>query len=456
MQRTHNNKVLPHSKDAEMCLVGSMVVAGTSNINIIDDVIETGLTQSDFFFINNGVIFNAIISLYTDNIAIDGVQLLQKLKDGNVLEDVGGSKYIIHLVESVPVAEHAVHYAKIVRKMSDLRKIITACCDIADMCYSDNAVSDIIERGESVFDSISNKKNNSMLSIGNSADLAITDIISRKNCGIDGLSTGYRLLDDRIDGLRNGEMVVLAARPSVGKSAMAVNIAQSIAESGVPVVFFSLEMTHYGIAERIIAAHAGVNIRYLRRNDLGDWERDKIKGDILSKLKKTPLYIDCSPNMSIVTMRSRIRRYMQQFGIKLAVIDYLQIMSVGKDANLYQKTTEISSAIKAAALEFNIPILALSQLNRGVEGRENKMPRMSDLRESGAIEQDADVIMMLHREDLYRKEYDHDRKAVLNIVKSRGGECGIIGFDWIPEYTKFQEERNYNGCDNTQFTEIRV
>ena len=440
--RLGSGRAMPESLAAEAAVLGSMLIDPQS-INL---VVEK-LRADDFYRLEHRHIFHALIGLYEKNRGdgIDAVLLRDELQRRAQLEDVGGVEYLAKIMESVPSSANVMYYCGIVKDKSLLRDIITSTTEILDDAYSDTGeISEKLDRAEQKIFTITNER------IGGAAsslkDLVVQTfemIEQRSGKHVTGLGTGFFELDEMTCGLQNGEMLIVAGRPSMGKTSFAMNLVEHVGvKEKQPVAIFSLEMGREQLAERFMCSNSGIESQLVRKGMLDTAQYQKLL-ESCSELSEAPIYIDDTAGLTPLEIRSKSRRLKSQYGINLIVIDYLQLMSLGtgRIESRQQEITTISRYLKALARELNVPVIVLSQLNRAAENRENHRPRMSDLRESGSIEQDADVIMLLHREDYYhRGEADHenDNIAELIIAKQRNGPTGTVKMLFREQSTRFE------------------
>jgi len=438
----------PHSIEAEMSLLGAMLI----DPQVVGDVVLVVHSGDDFFKPANGAVYDAMIELYDRHAALDIVLLNQLLTDRGTLESVGGLNYLVELANAVPSAANALHYARDVREKAAIRRLIDAAGDILyDAYHSPEDAQVILEQAEqAIFRIAQQSEQTHAASLQALVDEAMRMIEANDGRLITGVSTGFAELDGLTEGLQRGEMIIIAARPSMGKTALALNMAEQMAlhrPHPSPVGIFSLEMSRQQLVQRLLAAKSGVNSQKIRRSMLNpdDYHRLHIACDAL--LDATIL-IDDTPGLTPLQLRAKARRLAAKHEIKAIFIDYLQLMSVGGRVESRQvEISEISRSIKAMARELNVPVVCLSQLNRAPEQREGHRPRMSDLRESGSLEQDADVVMMLHREDYYHQGEEEwaaqnpDKAGVaeLIITKQRNGPTGNIKLSWVSEITRFRD-----------------
>ncbi|MEC8559165.1 MAG: replicative DNA helicase [Planctomycetota bacterium] len=435
----------PHAPGAEMSLLGAMLW----DHSVIPEVIGIVSSGDDFYKAAHQVLFQTMIDLYDKHGALDGEQLTQRLVDMDLLEDTGGIEYIVELAESVPSASNAPYYARIVREKATLRELIEAAgSTLVEAHTSTEDAQEVLEQAEQrIFNIAQKREHASAQDLGSLLDEAIRALEENEGRSMTGLPSGFGDLDELTNGLQPGELIILAARPSMGKTAVALNMIEHVAMAGHPAAIFSLEMGRQQLVQRLICAHGGIDSQRLRRNMLRTDDFSKIFA-ACDELKKSPLYIDDTPGLSLLQLRSKARRMKERFGIELLVIDYLQLMHVGGRPESRQiEVSEMSRGVKAMARELDVPVICLSQLNRAAEQREGHRPRLSDLRESGSIEQDADVVMMLHREEYYHR-HDPDW-AVANpervgvgeiiIAKQRNGPTGTVHLVWDAASTRYRD-----------------
>jgi len=433
---------IPESLAAEAAVLGSMLI----DPECIGQVVEL-VDRDAFFRVEHRHIFDALILLYEKNkgVGIDAVLLRDELEKRNCLEDVGGVEYIGRILDSVPSSANVTYYAGVIKEKKLLRDLIATAGDILENAYSPSCeVNEVLDEAERRIFAVTDKN------IGGNAaalkDLVIRSfelIEKRQGIHVTGLPTGFYELDDLTCGLQNGEMVVVAGRPSMGKTSLALNAIEHIGLSDqTPVAIFSLEMGRQQLAERFLCSISGIDSQKVRRGLLSDEDYKKL-ADACAELSEAPIYIDDTSTLTPLELRAKARRLKGMYDIKCVMVDYLQLMHLGSGRieSRQQEITTISRYIKALARELNIPVVVLSQLNRSPEGREGHRPRMSDLRESGSIEQDADVIMLLHREDYYHRgqdDYQEDNTAELIIAKQRNGPTGTVKLTFREKITRFE------------------
>jgi replicative DNA helicase len=428
----------PHAQEAEAALLGSMIL----DEQAIGDVVQVLKGSGDFYKTAHAVIYDVLVDLYDRNQPITMVALNQRLRDRGEIEQVGGIDYLLQLAEAVPSATLATHFAGMVREKAVLRSLIESTTNILDRAYNaPEDVSELLDEAEqAIFALAESDATGEASDLRSLLDETYARLEQHDGRLITGLETGFYELDEMTSGLHPGEMTIIAARPSMGKTAFALNIAEHVAASNhVPVAFFSLEMGKQQLAQRLLCSRSGVDSQRLRRNMIRDDDWRSLQ-DAMSQLHDAPLYIDDTPGLSILALRAKARRLAARHHIKAIFIDYLQLMSGPKSDSREQEVSAISRGVKALARELEVPVICLSQLNRGPESREGHKPRMSDLRESGSIEQDADVVMMLHREDYYHRgdmDYTDTGISELIIAKQRNGPTGTIPLQFNSATTRF-------------------
>ncbi|MGH7176635.1 MAG: replicative DNA helicase, partial [Tepidisphaeraceae bacterium] len=421
------DRLPPHSLDAEMCLLASMMLDSQLIGDTVDQVDRDAFYQAD-----HQIIYDVLVKLYEQNRPIDAVILREELAQRQLLEEIGGTAYLGQILSTVPSSAHGQHYARIVREKSLLRQLISASNGILRDAYAPHERAELLlDRAEKrIFDIVQKKVSGQLVPMGEVA-MQVYEMLEDK--GRRGLETGFFELDDMLNGLQNGEMIVVAARPSMGKTALAMNIIEHVsANNRLPCAIFSLEMSKQQLAQRLMCSRARIDAQKVRRSALSTGEFQQLAA-VVVELAKAPVWVDDSPGLTILELRAKARRMKLQHDIKLIMLDYMQLMDNPNAENRQQAISEISRALKAIARELDIPVIALSQLNRAVESRGDKRPQLSDLRESGAIEQDADVVMFVHRPESYGIETVEDfdgakipSQGVAEIIigKQRNGPTG--------------------------------
>lgn len=438
MNKVSPDKLPPQALEIEKTLLGSLLIDREA-INKIADLLK----PEDFYHRGHQVIYQAIMALFDKRESIDLLSLSNKLEEMGHLEDVGGMAYLTSLAGSIGTSAHIISYAKIVQRKKMLRDLIDTAHHIIGISANENEdIEDILDEAEKKLFSVSQKSiTKNFLRLGSTLDDAMNRILNQGDGNLRGQKTYFSGLDDKLGGLQKSDLIVIAARPSVGKTAFAINIALNIAKDNVPVGIFSMEMSLDQIVDRLIAVQAGVSLWGLRIGKLGE---DNLQETTRAceELKGLPIFIDDSPSPNILQMRAMARRLQSEHGLGLLVVDYLQLMSARRNYDSpVQQVTEISRGLKGLAKELNIPIIAISQLSRAVEQRDGHRPKLSDLRDSGSIEQDADLVMFIHRDD---KTKDRDKlnpeqinTAQLIIAKHRNGPTGEIDFKINPDSLRF-------------------
>lgn len=449
MASINNNPVneLPHDLLAEKALVGCLIIDGTAYAEISN----LKLNSSQFYDPRYGLVFDVITDLSLANRAIDFVTVCNRLKDKGKLEEVGGEFFVSALTEDQASSANVYEYAKIVKDKFSVREIIKTAMRVVQMGMTYNGeAEDFIQDVESSFFKLTNEaKTGGMVKINATLreNLKELEDTSRKIGEISGLSTGYPRLDEKLLGMQPGQLIVLAARPAMGKTSLALNIAvSSCLQSGLPVAIFSLEMLATELSMRILTGRAKVDSKRVRTKNFLDTDLRSL-ARATQELSSLPIYINDSGNTTILDIQSQCRKIKADQGLGLIVIDYLQLMgSTNKTAQREQQIAEISRGLKTMAKELGCPVIALSQLNRGVESRPDKRPTTADLRESGAIEQDADIVMFVYRDEVYFKDSTKEPGVAEIIVgKNRAGEIGTAKLAWVGAYTSFENLAHREG-----------
>ena len=447
------NRQPPHSIEAEQGVLGCIFLSPNE---CVGDCIGKFRSGSEVFYdLRHRTIYETVVEMFDRKQAIDIITVQQVLRDRQQLDSVGGVAYLASLPDAVPSAANLGYYVDIAREKYILRRMIGTCTEVVSRAYDHQGeVDELLDEVErdvlKIAEERVEQKSSTIKDLVHAAINRIEEYHQNQG-GLTGIGTGFPDLDRMTTGLHPGEMIVIAARPSIGKTSLAMNIAETVAiDQKLPVGVFSLEMTAEQLVLRMLCSRSRVNLRNITSGFLAERDFPKLTGTA-GKLAAAPLFIDDSPALSILQMRAKARRMHQQHGIKLFVIDYLQLLhsTSRRTENRQQEIADISSGVKALAKELDVPVVALSQLNRGLESRTDKRPMMSDLRESGAIEQDADVIMFVYREAVYcekckNKELtcdeNHERNAEIIIGKQRNGPIGTVNMVFMGEYTKFENQ----------------
>ncbi len=438
-ERSTFDRLPPQNIEAEQSVLGAMMLSKDA----MADVVEI-LHANDFYMPANETVFDTAVRLYNAGNPVDALTVGAELQRTNELSRIGGSEYLHTLIAIVPSAASAGYYARIVREQAILRHLVEAGTRITNMGYDGegNEVDAVVDAAQAeIFNVTERRSTEDYMVIGDLMEHTLDEIdaASKRDGSMLGVPTGFRELDELTGGLQGGQMIVLAARPAIGKSTLGLDIARATSiRAGKPSVIFSLEMSREEITKRMLSAESDVQLNKLTKGPMGpnDWERLAVTA---AKVSTAPLFIDDSPNMSLMEIRAKCRRLKQQHGLELVVVDYLQLMSSGRKVeSRQQEVSEFSRALKLLAKELNVPVIAISQLNRGPEQRGEKKPQMSDMRESGAIEQDADIVILLHREDAYDSE-NRPGEADFIVAKHRGGPTKTITVSFRGANAHFQD-----------------
>jgi replicative DNA helicase len=441
-------RVPPNNADAEISVLGSLMIDKDA-ITKIADVLQA----DDFYEERNGEIFESILSLYSEQMPLDILSVSSRLKDKGALKRIGGKSYLTELINAVPTASNVLSYAKLVRQKSLLRKLITSASDIVEMGYEEGRpIDEILDEAERKLFAVSQRSIKQDFTPINQllegAFIRIDEMHKNKD-KFRGVETGFPDLDKILSGLQKSDLIILAARPSIGKTSLALNIAKHAAvKTKTPVGIFSLEMSSDQLVDRMLAAEARVNLWSLRTGNLNEEDDDFQKiGDAMGVLSEASIFIDDSATANIMEMRTMARRLQSEHNLGLIIIDYLQLME-GRGARAsdsrVNEISEISRGLKNLAKELNVPVIALSQLSRAVESRSPQIPKLSDLRESGSIEQDADVVMFLYREDRENPETENKNIIDAIVAKHRNGPIGKVALYFDEEHTAFQSLERYH------------
>jgi len=441
-------KIPPQNIEAEQSVLGCLMLDKNAIIKVAD-ILQTG----DFYRSVHNTIFETMVELYEKGEPIDFLSMTNRLEEQKVLEDIGGPSYLTNLVNMVPTAAHVHHYAKIVHRKKVLRDLIDISQEISQLGFSeDKEIEYILDEAEQKIFKISQKSlSQDFLPVKDTLEEAFERIekLHRGEGALRGVATGFNDLDNYLSGLQQSDLVILAARPSLGKTAMAMDIVRHVAvHQKIPVGIFSLEMSKHDVVDRLLAAEAGVDLWKLRTGKLSseglDNDFSRIQ-EAMSSLSQAPIYIDDAPSPTVLQMRTMGRRLQAEQKLGLIVVDYLQLIQPRTNSdNMVSQITEISRSLKSLARELEVPVLALSQLSRAVEARPDQVPRLADLRESGSIEQDADVVMFIYREDKVRKDSSRPNIADIFIAKHRNGPIGKIDLYFNESQVSFKNlERHF-------------
>ncbi len=432
-------KIPPHNKDAEMAVLGSIMIEKNSIARVLDI-----LTPDDFYMNEHGIIFRAMMDLFDKNAPLDILSLQGHLEEHKLLEKAGNASYLATLVNSVASPASIAHYAAIVKKKRVLRDLISSAYSIGELGYREGDDVEILldEAERRIFGISQHSLRQKFAPVRDALDEAWEriDMLHKGQGVLRGIPTGFQKLDSLLSGLQKSDLVILASRPSLGKTTLALDIARNAAVNHkIPVAIFSLEMSTQQLVDRFIAAEAHVDLWKLRTGHLSESSDDFVRiNDALARLAEAPIYIDDAATNTVLQMRAMARRLQAEVNLGLIVVDYLQLMQSHRTYDsMVQQITDISRSLKQLARELDVPVLALSQLSRAVEQRPNQVPRLSDLRESGSIEQDADVVMFIYREDKVKRESSRKNVAEILIEKHRNGPTGKVELYFNPEKVSF-------------------
>ena len=438
----------PSNLEAEVSLLGAILIDPDAIVKIADKI-----SEKDFFDPRNRAIYKSMAKLYDSHQAIDVLTVSNQLKNFKELEVAGGPTYLTEITNFVPTASHVEEYANIVVQKSFRRRLILASHEISELVKDDTKdLSQLIEESETkIFDVSQNQIKQNIVSLESilAESFDRLDELHKDKKKIRGIPTGFTDLDNMLAGFQRSDLLVLAARPSMGKTALALNFAHKVAVSSQkPVLIFSLEMSKEQLVDRLLAMESGVNAFNLRTGNLTDGDFEKI-GNALGTLSEAQIFIDDSPGITINDLRTKARRESHKREIGLIIVDYLQLMSgarANSDGNRVQEISEISRGLKIIARELNVPVLALSQLSRSVESRSPQIPQLADLRESGSIEQDADVVLFIYREEYYKPDTDRQKVTDIYIKKHRNGPTGKIELYFDNDKQRFRSiDRKHSG-----------
>ena len=431
-------KVPPQNLDAEKSLLGAVLI----DEEVLADVSEH-VTSKDFYDKRHATVYEAMMRLYEKHKPVDLLTLTDELKRKNELEVVGGSAYLTDLTDYVPTAAHAEAYAELVAQKAVRRRLIKASAEISEMGFDeDTSTQELLEKAEAELFSVSDQSLKQDLT---SIESILTESFDRmeelhRNKGaLRGVRTGYRDLDNMTAGLQRSDLIILAARPAMGKTTLVTNLAYNVATvAKQPVLFFSLEMSKEQLVDRMLADASGVDAWNIRTGNLSDQDFSKLS-EAMGEMAEAPIFIDDTPGLSVLEMRTKARRASHEQPLGLIIVDYLQLMQASgrSDGNRVQEVSEISRGLKLIARELNVPVIALSQLSRTVENRSPQIPQLADLRESGSIEQDADIVMFIYREAYYNPETERENITDLIIAKHRNGPVGKVELYFHPERLRF-------------------
>lgn len=432
-------RTVPFSNEAEQSVLGSMFLEKTCIPEVIARVKE-----DDFYIERHRMLYNALVELYSLGKPIDLITIEEKLRLSGNLEKIGGIKFVVDVANSVPSTESVIYYADIVKDKAVLRKLIRLASDVEKMCYrGDEETDDILANAQQgIIDISQNRSTKGLVHIGRYINDSIEQLsaLAENDEAVTGVPTGFIDVDKKTSGLHSAELILIAGRPGMGKSSFALNIAQNAAiKYNKNVAIFSLEMPGIQISNRMISSVAKISSERIKKGNLRDEDLEKF-GTAAAVIDRSGIYIDDTSSINVTEIGARCRKLMLEKGLDLIVIDYLQLMNGSKETrgNRQQEIAEISRGLKILANDLNIPIIALSQLSRSSD-KEKREPILSDLRDSGAIEQDADIVIFLHREGYYKDDVEEPNKTKCNFAKYRNGEPGYVELTWLGEYTSFSD-----------------
>ena len=447
------DKLPPQNIEAEQSILGAIMIENDALPKVIEII-----SREDFYKESHRKIYDAMIELFDKSEPIDLITIAEELKKRNEIDAVGGEAYLSALASQVPTAANIRYHSKIIREKALLRSLIKSASEIASKVYEENLDADeLVDQAERIIFNISDKRiKTSFVGLKDliKGSFETIEHLYDKKSAITGVASGFTQLDELTSGFQRGDLIVIGGRPSMGKTAFSLDIARQVGvELKEPVAIFSLEMSKEQLALRMLCSEARVDSNSVRKGFIrkDDWSK---LTNAAGKLTEAPIFIDDSSNINVLEMRAKARRLkLEHKGLSLIVVDYLQLMRSrgGFDKNREQEISEISRSLKALSKELEVPVIALSQLNRGVEQRNDKRPNLSDLRESGAIEQDADVIIFLYRDEFYNKDSHEKGKAEINIAKQRNGPTRTINLAFFPHYTRFE---NYSDSAYSETEEV--
>jgi replicative DNA helicase len=443
LQQVTSQRLPPHNVEAEESVLGAMLLSESS----ISDVLER-IRSDDFYKPVHRRIYEAVVSLFGRGEAVDTVTVAEELRRTAALEDIGGKPYLLHLVNSVPAASNASYYARIVEETALLRRMIEATQEAAALAFdSSDDVEHIVDQVEHLIFSVAQKRLGDRFAHIREllhAHLEQVEALQLRGSNVTGVPTGFIDLDNLTSGLQTSNLIIVAARPSFGKTSLALNIAQQAAtDHGIPVAIFSLEMSKMELVQRLVCAEALVDVHKLRTGNLTDQDWSRL-ATAVGRLADAPIYIDDTEAVTVLEIRAKARRMKQKNGLGLVIVDYLQLMSgPRRSENRQQEISEISRSLKILARELDTPVIGVSQLSRAVESRQDKRPMLADLRESGAIEQDADLVLFIYRDEVYHPDSTDRGTAEIILAKHRNGPVGRLKLTFLENYTKFA---NYSGA----------
>jgi replicative DNA helicase len=440
--RGSEQRMLPNDMLAEQSALGGMLLSSEAVAEV-----QEAVKGADFYAPKHEIIYEAVLTLFSKGEPTDVITVTDELTKAGNLVKAGGADYLHTLTSIVPTAANASFYAKIVAEKATLRRLVEVGTRIAQMGYANEGeIEDLVNQAQAdVYSVTRGAVTEDYVGLSDSIEAAIQEIESAQKRGGEmvGVPTGFAELDDLTHGMHPGQLIILAARPAVGKSTFALDLARHAAiKANKPTIFFSLEMGRAEIAMRMLSAESQIPLQNMRKGTIGDSDWTRLAA-VRGQINDAPLFIDDSPNMTLVEIRAKCRRLAQRVGLKMIVIDYIQLMTSGKKVeSRQQEVSEFSRALKLLAKELQVPVIALSQLNRRAEDTKDKKPEISHLRESGSLEQDADVVILLHREDLGQKDHPRAGEADIILAKQRSGPTGTVVLAFQGQYSRFMNMKN--------------
>ncbi|MCK5942714.1 MAG: replicative DNA helicase [Planctomycetes bacterium] len=435
-KQNFDGRGVPQNLDAERSVLGALLLHPDAVVDV------TFLKPDDFYLPKHQQIFTSILAAYNTRSATDPIVVGEELSRQGRLEEVGGHEHLMDLMESVITAAGVVYHAEIVREKAIARRLLETCLDVARRAYdNESEAKELLDEAErKIFEISGMDKSGDAVSIADVLQLTFEKIdrLREREGRLTGHATDYYDFDDMTGGLQPGELVIIAARPSMGKTTFALNLTERVSNHGKGIAFFSLEMSNQQVIQNMLCCRSQIDGSAMRKGRITDQQYKRLQEEA-AKLYETPIFIDDTPGISITQLRAKARRLKQKHGIDMIVVDYLQLMTGGgRFESRQQEISAISRGLKSVARELSVPVLALSQLNRDVENRDDHRPRMSDLRESGAIQQDADVILLLHRDDYFNPTEENRGLAQVIIAKQRNGPTGEVALRFFREYMRFE------------------
>jgi len=435
-KHSFDGRGVPQSLEAERSVLGALLL----HSDAVADV--TFLKADDFYLPRHQLIFESILTSFNGRHATDPIVVGEELSRSGRLQEIGGHDQLLDLMESVVTAAGVVHHAEIVREKAIQRRLLETCLDVARRAYDNEMeAKDLLDEAErQIFEISRLDKSGEAVSISSvlQSTFERIDRLREREGRLTGLGTDFYDLDDMTGGLQQGELIIIAARPSMGKTSFALNLTERVANHKEPVAFFTLEMSNQQVIQNMLCCRSQIDGQAMRKGRITDAQYKRLQ-DEAARLYESPIFVDDTPGITITQLRAKCRRLKQKHGIQMVVVDYLQLMSAGgRVESRQQEISAISRGLKGIARELSVPVLALSQLNRDVENRDDHRPRMSDLRESGAIEQDADVIILLHRDEYYKQTEENTGLAQIIIAKQRNGPTGEVALRFFREYMRFE------------------